>query len=107
MENVQRGERRESRMRRAWRRAWREWARMGRAASDPRSPQPGARSPFQGMTLIEIMVVIAIIGLIMGAVAFLVIPRFQQSKEKVAAILVQKVYNAAAEYYTIAPPGGG
>ena len=59
------------------------------------------------MTLIEIMVVIAIIGLIMGAVAFLVIPRFQQSKDKVAGILVQKVYNAAAEYYTIAPPGGG
>jgi general secretion pathway protein G len=61
----------------------------------------------RGMTLIEIMVVIAIIGLLMGAVAFLVIPRFTKAKEGTAKILVEKVYNAAAEYYTIAPPGGG
>ena len=59
------------------------------------------------MTLIEIMVVIAIIGLIAGAVTFLVIPRFKKAKEGTARILVEKVYNAAAEYYTVAPPGGG
>ncbi|MBN1773353.1 MAG: type II secretion system protein [Deltaproteobacteria bacterium] len=66
-----------------------------------------ARETQRGMTLIEIMVVIAIIGLLMGAVAFLVIPRFTKAKEGTAKILVEKVYNAAAEYYTIAPPGGG
>jgi len=111
MENEQRGRRRESMMRRALRRAWRDWMRVGGrrqgVEASSRTPNPEPRIPLQGMTLIEIMVVIAIIGLIMGAVAFLVIPRFQQSKEKVAGILVQKVYNAAAEYYTIAPPGGG
>lgn len=66
-----------------------------------------ARTTQRGMTLIEIMVVIAIIGLLMGAVAFLVVPRFTKAKEGTAKILVEKVYNAAAEYYTIAPPGGG
>jgi len=122
MENGEKGEQGGVAWRRMARRAWRDWARTGRrsamAGPDSRTPAPqglgdrlGAehpepRIPLQGMTLIEIMVVIAIIGLIMGAVAFLVIPRFQQSKEKVAGILVQKVYNAAAEYYTIAPPGG-
>ena len=49
---------------------------------------------------------IAIIGLIAGAVT-LVIPRFKKAKEGTARILVEMVYNAAAEYYTVAPPGGG
>ena len=81
-------------------RAWRllRPARPGRQA---------ARDAQRGMTLIEIMVVIAIIGLLMGAVAFLVVPRFTKAKEGTAKILVEKVYNAAAEYYTIAPPGNG
>jgi general secretion pathway protein G len=91
-----------------WRTAWRRISRRllsgGRTACGERH-RPPRGSP--GMTLIEIMVVIAIIGLIAGAVTFLVIPRFKKAKEGTAKILVEKVYNAAAEYYTIAPPGQG
>ena len=92
-----------------WRQVWRRAAaRFGiRSAARPLDRSPRGRSPSPGMTLIEIMVVIAIIGLIAGAVTFLVIPRFKKAKEGTARILVEKVYNAAAEYYTVAPPGGG
>ena len=83
---------------------------LRRALRRPHLPwrgRRGDRTARRGMTLIEIMVVIAIIGLLMGAVAFLVVPRFTKAKEGTTRILVEKVYNAAAEYYTIAPPGSG
>jgi general secretion pathway protein G len=59
------------------------------------------------MTLIEIMVVIAIIGMIMGAVAVAVVARTKKAKEGTARIKAQKVYEAAAEFYISAPPGTG
>ena len=91
-----------------WRAAWRRISRRLLAGErGAKSEERRAKSASLGMTLIEIMVVIAIIGLIAGAVTFLVIPRFKKAKEGTAKILVEKVYNAAAEYYTIAPPGQG
>lgn len=51
---------------------------------------PG-RAASRGMTLIEIMIVIAIIGLIMGGLAFALMGRFTQAQLKTAATEVKRL----------------
>lgn len=53
----------------------------------------------RGMTLIEIMVVLAIIGMIMGGLAFAALNFFKQGQEDVAKTQVQKVASALMNYY--------
>ena len=54
----------------------------------------------RGMTLIEIMVVITILGLIAAAVGVAVIPQLNQAKRDRAALDIKNIQNALKLYYT-------
>ena len=54
----------------------------------------------RGMTLIEIMVVITILGLIAAAVGVAVIPQLNQAKRDTAALDIKNIQNALKLYYT-------
>ena len=53
----------------------------------------------RGMTLIEIMVVITILGLIMAAVGVAVIPRLEEAKRDTARLDIANIHNALKLYY--------
>lgn len=53
----------------------------------------------RGMTLIEIMIVITILGMVAAAVAVAVIPQLQQAQIKQAGIDIQTIKNACDLYY--------
>ena len=53
----------------------------------------------RGMTLIEIMIVITILGMVAAAVAVAVIPSLREAKVKQAKIDIQTIKNAADLYY--------
>jgi len=59
----------------------------------------GTRSE-AGMTLIEIMVVITILGLIAAAVGVAVVPQLQKAKVERAKMDIKNVENALQLYYT-------
>ncbi|WPB75226.1 type II secretion system major pseudopilin GspG [Archangium violaceum] len=61
-----------------------------------RNPQ---RRRQRGMTLIEIMVVITILGLIMAAVGVAVIPRLEEAKRDTARLDIANLHNALKLYY--------
>ena len=54
----------------------------------------------RGMTLIEIMVVITILGLIMAAVGVAVIPKLDEAKQDTARLDIANIHNALKLYYT-------
>ena len=54
----------------------------------------------RGMTLIEIMVVITILGLIMAAVGVAVIPKLDEAKQDTARLDIANIQNALKLYYT-------
>ena len=54
----------------------------------------------RGMTLIEIMVVITILGLIMAAVGVAVIPKLDEAKQDTARLDIANVGQALKLYYT-------
>jgi general secretion pathway protein G len=54
----------------------------------------------RGMTLIEIMVVITILGLIAAAVGVAVIPQLNQARVDRAALDIKNIQNALKLYYT-------
>lgn len=58
------------------------------------------RATQKGMTLIEIMVVIAIMGLVMGAVAVAVMPQYKRAQCKTAWTAAQSIKNAIEQYQT-------
>jgi general secretion pathway protein G len=60
--------------------------RMGRPAAE------------RGMTLLEIMIVIALIGLVMGSVGFVLSAQFKKGQIKTAKIAVVNIANAAQQY---------
>jgi general secretion pathway protein G len=57
-----------------------------------------ARAAQRGMTLIEIMVVILIMGLIMGTVGYAVFRYLRRSEIKTTRMKVQRVLDAVQEY---------
>lgn len=54
----------------------------------------------RGMTLIEIMVVITILGLIAAAVGVAVIPKLEEAKQDTARLDIKSIGNALKLYYT-------
>lgn len=54
----------------------------------------------RGMTLIEIMVVITILGLIMAAVGVSVIPKLEEAKQDTARLDIKNIQGALKLYYT-------
>ncbi len=57
------------------------------------------RASARGMTLIEIMIVITILGMVAAAVAVAVIPQLKTAQVKQAKIDIQTIKNAADLYY--------
>jgi general secretion pathway protein G len=53
----------------------------------------------RGMTLIEIMVVITILGLIMAAVGVAVIPKLDEARQSTAKMDIGAIHNALKLYY--------
>jgi general secretion pathway protein G len=53
----------------------------------------------RGMTLIEIMVVITILGLIMAAVGVAVLPMLEEAKQKTAKVDIGNIHNGLKLYY--------
>ncbi|RMG19161.1 MAG: type II secretion system protein GspG [Deltaproteobacteria bacterium] len=68
-------------------------------SADPLGRSRRARSAERGMTLIEIMIVITILGMVTAAVAVAVIPQLKEAKVKQARIDIQNIKNAADLYY--------
>lgn len=60
----------------------------------------GARKAHRGVTLIEIMVVLAIVGLIAGGIAFVAIPKLAQAKVQQAHTDALKIRQAAQQWKT-------
>ena len=65
--------------------------------SDKKTKQQRRR---RGMTLIEIMVVITILGLIMAAVGVSVIPKLEEAKQDTARLDIKNIQSALKLYYT-------
>ncbi len=59
-----------------------------------------ARRATRGMTLVEIMVVVAIIGMIMGAVAVGAMGQLEKAKKKNTAMIIHNVQEALVHYAT-------
>jgi general secretion pathway protein G len=57
-----------------------------------------ARAKDAGMTLIEVLIVLALISLIMGSVGVMVFNNFKKGQVKTARINVSEVANAAQQY---------
>jgi general secretion pathway protein G len=66
--------------------------------SDKKTKQQRRRQ--RGMTLIEIMVVITILGLIMAAVGVAVIPKLEEAKQDTARLDIANINNTLKLYYT-------
>ena len=66
--------------------------------SDKKTQQQRRRQ--RGMTLIEIMVVITILGLIMAAVGVAVIPKLDEAKQDTARLDIANINQALKLYYT-------
>src|SRR5262249_3511345 len=54
--------------------------------------------PDRGMTLLEIMIVLALIGLVMVAIVGGVIPAFNKGKIKTAKLAAEKIAGSVAQY---------
>ena len=64
-----------------------------------RKLKPGVRALARGMTLIEIMVVITILGLIAAAVTVAVLPQLGKAKQDTARLDIKTIENALDLYY--------
>ncbi len=64
----------------------------------PKQPKQQRRRQ-RGMTLIEIMVVITILGLIMAAVGVAVIPKLDEARRDTARMDIGSIHNALKLYY--------
>jgi general secretion pathway protein G len=67
---------------------------------DRRWNRKTARRRTRGMTLVEIMVVVAIIGMIMGSVAVGALGAFEKAKVKNTKVIIHTVQEALVHYAT-------
>ncbi len=67
---------------------------------DAKTKRKQQRRRSRGMTLIEIMVVITILGLIAAAVGVAVIPQLNQARRDRAELDIKNIQNALKLYYT-------
>ena len=67
---------------------------------DAQTNKKQQRRRSRGMTLIEIMVVITILGLIAAAVGVAVIPKLEEAKRDTARLDIGSIQNALKLYYT-------
>ncbi|MFP2924634.1 type II secretion system protein GspG [Pyxidicoccus sp. 3LG] len=67
---------------------------------NPNKPKQQRRRRNRGMTLIEIMVVITILGLIAAAVGVAVIPQLELSRRDTAALDIKNIQTALKLHYT-------
>ena len=56
------------------------------------------RAARRGVTLIEILIVLAIVGLIAGGVAVVAVPKYQEAQKKQAQIDARTIHPAAEKY---------
>ncbi len=73
------------------------WKRIMRLAGDRRHARTRQRAE-RGMTLIEIMIVLAIIALIMGTIGASVFGAWKRGQVKTAKIAVTEIASAAQQY---------
>ena len=73
---------------------------MNRFSHHRRSFRKAQRASARGMTLIEIMVVITILGLIAAAVGVAVVPQLNKAKVDRAKMDIQTIQGALKLYYT-------
>ena len=73
-------------------------SRFNEAVAALRRRHSGAAQSQRGMTLIEIMVVVAIIGLLMGTVGVVAYNRFQKAKLTNAKMIVKNMQDALVHY---------
>ena len=64
------------------------------------------RARARGVTLIEILIVLAIVGLIAGGVAVVAVPKYQEAQKKQAQTDARTIH-PAAEKYRVDHPGEG
>jgi general secretion pathway protein G len=64
----------------------------------PHGRIPRRRRRDAGMTLLEIMIVLALIGLVMGSIGFGLNAYFKKGQQKTAKIAVQQIAQACAQY---------
>jgi general secretion pathway protein G len=81
---------------------------MSRAALRLRHPRRSTRAAQRGMTLLEIMIVLAILALVMGLVVGpAVMKRFSESKEDVAKMTAKKFADEAYPQWSAHHPDKG
>ncbi|MDB4943383.1 MAG: hypothetical protein JWP97_2917 [Labilithrix sp.] len=64
------------------------------------------RAARRGVTLIEILIVLAIVGLIAGGVAVVAVPKYQEAQKKQAQIDARTIHPAAEKYRVDHPSEG-
>ena len=67
---------------------------MNQQLTQPRNDAAAARQAERGMTLVELMVVIAILGLMAGAVTLAVVPQLRKSKADITLQEMSAIYSA-------------
>lgn len=60
-----------------------------------------SRAGKRGVTLVEVLIVVAIMALIAGGVSFLVIPRYNEAKVKTATTTARNIRQVATQYVAL------
>jgi general secretion pathway protein G len=80
--------------------AWRPVERKGKSMEQKSKAwmRLGGRQSVRGMSLIEIMIVVAIIAMVAGAVAVVAVPRLREAQIKTAETAARTVRNAVQQW---------
>src|SRR5262245_21698917 len=71
-----------------------------RASGRKRKRRAGLRRLERGMTLIEIMIVVAIMGMLMGSVGVYAVGQFEKAKVKNTKMVIKNIEQALVHYQT-------
>lgn len=63
-----------------------------------------ARAARRGVTLVEVLIVVAIMALIAGGVGFMILPKFQQARIDTAQTNARKIRQVAMQYMALKSP---